>query len=90
MLTHKELKSRALARTDVKAEYDRLDEEFALFHEFLKARTSAGITQAEVAKRIGTTQSAWHVWNPEKESTLRRWPRCKSMHKPSVTELSFD
>ncbi len=29
MLTHKELKSRALARTDVKAEYDRLDEEFA-------------------------------------------------------------
>jgi len=28
MLTQKELKARALARTDVKAEYDRLDEEF--------------------------------------------------------------
>ena len=26
MLTHKELKSRALKRADVKAEYDRLDE----------------------------------------------------------------
>jgi len=58
MLTHKELKARALARADVRAEYDRLDEEFALFDEFLKARTSAGITQAEVAERIGTTQSA--------------------------------
>jgi transcriptional regulator with XRE-family HTH domain len=58
MLTHKELKSRALARPDVKAEYDRLNEEFALFDKFLKARTKAGITQAEVAERIGTTQSA--------------------------------
>ena len=28
MLTHKELKARALARADVKAEYDRLDEKF--------------------------------------------------------------
>jgi transcriptional regulator with XRE-family HTH domain len=58
MLTHKELKSRALERADVKAEYDRLDEEFAFLDEFLKARAAAGITQAEIAKRIGTTQSA--------------------------------
>ena len=29
MLTHKELKSRALEREDVRAEYDRLEEEFA-------------------------------------------------------------
>ena len=58
MLPHKELKARALERADVKAEYERLDEEFVLFDEFLKARTAAGITQAEVAERIGTTQSA--------------------------------
>jgi transcriptional regulator with XRE-family HTH domain len=58
MLTHKELKARAFERTDVKAEYDRLDEEFTLLDEFLKARAAAGITQAEIAKRIGTTQSA--------------------------------
>ena len=76
MLTHKELKSRALARTDVKAEYDRLDEEFALFHEFLKARTSAGITQAEVAKRIGTTQSA-----------VARLESGKGKHSPSLATL---
>ena len=58
MLTHKQLKSRALERADVKAEYDRFDEEFAFLDEFLKARAAAGITQAEIAKRIGTTQSA--------------------------------
>lgn len=58
MLTHKELKARALARTDVRAEYDQLGEEFAFLDEFLKARAAAGVTQAEVAERIGTTQSA--------------------------------
>jgi transcriptional regulator with XRE-family HTH domain len=58
MLTHKELKARALKRGDVKAEYDRLEEEFAFIDEFLKVRAAIGITQAEVAARIGTTQSA--------------------------------
>jgi transcriptional regulator with XRE-family HTH domain len=58
MLTHKELKAHALDRADVKAEYVRLDEEFAFLDEFLKARAASGITQAEVAERIGTTQSA--------------------------------
>lgn len=58
MLSHKELKSRALERADVKAEYESLDEEFNLLDEFLKVRAAMGVTQAEVAKRIGTTQSA--------------------------------
>jgi transcriptional regulator with XRE-family HTH domain len=58
MLTHKELKARALKRADVKAEYDQVNEEFTLLDEFLKARAAAGVTQAEVAERIGTTQSA--------------------------------
>lgn len=58
MLTHKELKARALERADVKGEYERLDEEFTFLDEFLKARAAAGITQAEFAERIGTTQSA--------------------------------
>ena len=59
MLTHKEIKARALEhKKDVKAEYDGLDEEFGLLDEFLRARAAAGITQAEVAERIGTTQSS--------------------------------
>ncbi len=58
MLTHKELKSRALEREDVRAEYDNLEEEFSFLDEFLKARSSAGMSQAEVAQKMGTTQSA--------------------------------
>lgn len=76
MLTHKELKARALERADVKAEYENLDEEFALLDEFLKARAAAGITQAEVAKRIGTTQSA-----------IARLESGSGKHSPSLATL---
>jgi transcriptional regulator with XRE-family HTH domain len=76
MLTHKELKARALERADVKAEYDRLDEEFAFIVEFLKARSSAGITQAEVAQRIGTTQSV-----------IARLESGRGKHSPSLATL---
>ena len=76
MLTHKELKAHALKRADVKAEYARLNEEFALLDEFLKARATSGITQAEVAERIGTTQSA-----------VARLESGKGKHSPSLATL---
>jgi hypothetical protein len=38
MLTDKELKARVFECTDVKAEYDRLDEEFQFLDKFLKTR----------------------------------------------------
>ena len=76
MLTHKELKNCALERADVKAEYDRLGEEFAILDEFLKARSSAGITQAEVAERIGTTQSV-----------IARLESGRGKHSPSLATL---
>ena len=41
-----------------KAEYDALGPEFELMESLVRARTSAGLTQAEVAERMGTTQSA--------------------------------
>lgn len=58
MLSHKTLKAKALARPEVKAAYDSLEDEFALLDQFLRARAAAGLTQAQVAARIGTTQSA--------------------------------
>ncbi len=58
MLTHKELKLKALSNSAVKAEYDSLSKEFALFDELLKARMSAGLTQAQVAERMGTKTPA--------------------------------
>ena len=76
MLTHKELKTHALKHEDVKAEYDRLEEEFILLDEFLKARSAAGMSQAEVAEKMGTTQSA-----------VARLESGKGRHSPSLAIL---
>lgn len=56
--TLKHFRSKALARPEVKLEYERLGEEFEFLDEILKACAAAGLTQADVAARIGTTQSA--------------------------------
>src|SRR5262245_65305249 len=58
MLTHKELVKKMLRRPAVKAEYDAQAEEFALLDELLRARRRAGLTQAEVATRMGTKTPA--------------------------------
>lgn len=39
-------------------EYDALEGEFALATALIKARADADLTQEEIAKRMGTTQSA--------------------------------
>lgn len=40
-----------------KAGYDALDEEFSLASQLIDARTRANLTQAELAERMGTSQS---------------------------------
>jgi ribosome-binding protein aMBF1 (putative translation factor) len=42
----------------VKAEYDRLAPEFEISLELVRARQRAGLSQAELAERMGTSQSA--------------------------------
>src|SRR5436305_12850220 len=54
MLTDKQLVKKMLENAEVRAEYDALAEEFALLDELLRARQRAGLTQAEVAARMGT------------------------------------
>jgi len=49
---------RLLANPEVRAEYDALQEEFTALDALLSARKEAGLTQAQVAKRMGTTVSA--------------------------------
>ena len=39
-------------------EYEALEEEFALANALIKARADAGLTREELARRMGTTQSA--------------------------------
>ena len=53
----KDLKAMLLKDPEVRREYDALEEEFALILEVAKARQRAGLSQAELAKRMKTTQS---------------------------------
>lgn len=39
-------------------EYEALEEEFAIARELVKARVEANLTQAQVAAKMGTSQSA--------------------------------
>lgn len=52
-----DLKKRLLASADAKAEYDRLGPVYALVGAMVEARHEAGLTQDQVAARMGTTQS---------------------------------
>ena len=54
----KELKKRFMADPEFREEYARADDEFSLVEALITARTGAKLTQAEVARRLGTTQSA--------------------------------
>ncbi|KWF17298.1 helix-turn-helix domain-containing protein [Burkholderia pseudomultivorans] len=59
MATYKALRERALADPKVHAEYQRLNrEEFALLDAMLAARRAAGLSQADVAERMGTKAPA--------------------------------
>ena len=58
-LTHKQAVTRMLKNPVVKAEVERLNkEEFAILDEILEARKAAGLSQAEVARRMGTQAPA--------------------------------
>lgn len=58
MMTHDELVEKMLSNPKVKAEYDAIAEEFALLDEILAARKNAGLTQEQLAKRMGTKATA--------------------------------
>jgi ribosome-binding protein aMBF1 (putative translation factor) len=52
-----EFERRALQDPAVKAEYDRLGPQFEISAELIRARQRAGLSQAELAERMGTSQS---------------------------------
>ena len=58
MKTHDEMVAEWLQDPAFKAEYDSLEEEFALFDALVEARKAAGLSQAEVAQRMGTKAPA--------------------------------
>jgi transcriptional regulator with XRE-family HTH domain len=51
------LRDQILSDLETNAEYERLGPIFAFVGEMVDARQSAGLTQAELARRMGTSQS---------------------------------
>lgn len=58
MKSHNEMINKWMENPDFKQEYEALEAKFTLFDELLRARKEAGLTQAEVAERMGTKTSA--------------------------------
>jgi hypothetical protein len=79
MKTHEQVVKKLMRRPGVRAEVARLErEESALLDALLKARQEAGLTQAEVAERMGT--QAPSVARLERALATGR-------HSPSVATL---
>ena len=74
MKTHEEMVAEWLENPEFQAEYDALEEEFAVFGALIAARKTAGLSQAEVAKRMGT-----------KPPAIARLESAGGKHKPSPT-----
>lgn len=53
-----DLKKQLMEDPAFRAEYEKADTEYALIEALIRARTKASLSQAELARRIGTTQSA--------------------------------
>ena len=71
-------RSASITDPGVKKAYEALEEEYAALHTMLDARLAAGLTQADVAKRMGTTVSAVS----RLEASLR-----SEKHSPSYATL---
>jgi DNA-binding XRE family transcriptional regulator len=56
--THSEMVDEWKQEPEFKAVYDELETEFTLLRELLLARQRAGLTQAEVAEKMGTKPPA--------------------------------
>lgn len=78
-LTHDQIVKKALSKKKVKAEYDALEIEFSVLRQIIAARNKAGLTQAEVAKSMGTSTSVVG----RLESSLG-----SARHSPSLSTLN--
>jgi len=77
-MNHELLKKKAFDNTEVAKEYQSLSSEFNLLREMLHARQNAGLSQADIAERMGTKAPA--ITRLESSLTSGR-------HSPSIATL---
>ncbi|MHB1350033.1 MAG: helix-turn-helix domain-containing protein [Desulfobulbaceae bacterium] len=77
-MSHSELREKALKKNGVKTAYDAMEPEFTLLRELLQARQKAGLSQAEIAEKMGTKAPA--VTRLETSLTSGK-------HSPSISTL---
>jgi DNA-binding XRE family transcriptional regulator len=59
IMTHDEMVAKWMQNPEFKTEYERIErEEMPMFDAILAARKAAGLTQAQVAERMGTKATA--------------------------------
>ncbi len=81
------LKNKALQNPDVKAEYDLLETEFAFIDTLLSMRKKSGLTQDEVAKRMGTQKG--NISRLERGSSNPSWKTLQNYANACGFELSM-
>ena len=77
-MDHSQLKAKALEKQSVRREFETLEPEFHLLREMLRARRDAGLSQADIAERMGTKPPA--ITRLESSLTSGR-------HSPSIATL---
>lgn len=77
-MSHTELREKLLSNPEILAAYKSMAPEFLLLRQMLKAREQAGLSQAEIAQRMGTKAPAV----ARLESSLGN-----GNHSPSVATL---
>ena len=73
---YERLKKKMLANPDVRQAYEAMRPEFELAHELIAARGRAGLSQAALAKRMKTTQSAI-----ARIESGKHWPSRKTLER---------
>lgn len=81
------LKERALKNPEVKAEYESLNEEFALIDTLLTMRKKSGLSQEEIARKMGTQKS--NISRLEKGAVNPSWKTLQNYAHACGFEISM-